>query len=270
MKEVVSVVVPCYNQAEFLDEALQSVLDQTYQNWECIIVNDGSPDNTREIALKWVEKDGRFKYVEKENEGLSAARNTGIDNASGAYILPLDNDDKISPKYIEEAVKVFEDDPEVKLVYCKARLFGEKNKKWKLADYSYRDMVLKNMIFCSCLYRKKDFEKTGGYATYMSTAWEDWEFLIRFLDPDSKVVRLDGYHFFYRIKKSSMSDAADKRVNGDLYLELFKRHQDIYLQYINPIKNYREYIYKKEKKKKKRSLFLNKICSIIPCMKKRN
>lgn len=72
---LISVIVPCYNQAQYLDECLQSVLDQTYQNWECIIVNDGSPDNTEEIALRWTKKDSRFRYLKKENEGLSSARN---------------------------------------------------------------------------------------------------------------------------------------------------------------------------------------------------
>ncbi len=63
---LISVIVPCYNQAEYLDECLHSILYQTYQNWECIIVNDGSPDNTEEIALKWVDKDIRFRYIKKE------------------------------------------------------------------------------------------------------------------------------------------------------------------------------------------------------------
>lgn len=70
MKFFVSVIVPCYNQAKYLSEALQSVLDKTYENWECIIVNDGSPDNTEEVAKQWVEKDSRFKYFYKENGGL--------------------------------------------------------------------------------------------------------------------------------------------------------------------------------------------------------
>ena len=62
---LISVIVPCYNQAQYLDECLQSVLEQTYQNWECIIVNDGSPDNTEEVVKKWTEKDPRFKYLKK-------------------------------------------------------------------------------------------------------------------------------------------------------------------------------------------------------------
>ena len=69
MSTLVSIIVPCYNQAKYLKESLSSVLNQSYTNWECIIVNDGSPDNVDEIAENWTQIDNRFKYVKKENEG---------------------------------------------------------------------------------------------------------------------------------------------------------------------------------------------------------
>jgi glycosyltransferase involved in cell wall biosynthesis len=78
MNPKISVIVPCYNQAIYLDECLQSVLDQTHENWECIIVNDGSTDHTEETAKKWTEKDARFIYIYKKNGGLSSARNAGL------------------------------------------------------------------------------------------------------------------------------------------------------------------------------------------------
>ncbi|HEU4496898.1 MAG TPA: glycosyltransferase family 2 protein, partial [Flavobacterium sp.] len=96
-----SIIVPCFNQSQYLGEALQSVSEQTYTDWECIIVNDGSPDDTEEVSKEWCEKDARFKYLYKENGGLSSARNAGIAVAGGEYILPLDADDKIAPEYAE-------------------------------------------------------------------------------------------------------------------------------------------------------------------------
>ena len=118
---LISVIVPCYNQAQYLDECLQSVLDQTYTDWECIIVNDGSPDHTEEIAKKWVEKDTRFIYLSKENGGLSSARNAGIEIAKGEWILPLDADDKIGNLYLELGEKEF--DKDYTIVYCDAAFF---------------------------------------------------------------------------------------------------------------------------------------------------
>ncbi len=91
----VSIIVPCYNQQKFLDECLHSVSVQTYENWECIIIDDGSTDNSQNIAEKWVEKDSRFFYHYKKNGGLSSARNFGLEKVSGNWILFLDGDDII-------------------------------------------------------------------------------------------------------------------------------------------------------------------------------
>ena len=90
MSYLISVIIPCYNQAHFLDETLNSILTQSYDNWECIIINDGSLDATEKIGLDWSNKDSRFKYVKKENGGLSSARNKGLELAKGDFIQFLD------------------------------------------------------------------------------------------------------------------------------------------------------------------------------------
>ncbi len=113
----VSIIVPCYNQADYLPEALGSVLQQTCEQWECIVVNDGSEDTTEEVAQQWVKKDARFKYINIPNGGLSNARNTGIEAASGIYILPLDSDDKLGENYLELALDAFNSEPKLKVVY---------------------------------------------------------------------------------------------------------------------------------------------------------
>ena len=103
---LVSIITPCYNQAQYLSEALDSVLRQTFANWECIIVNDCSSDNTEEVAMSYCNKDARFRYCPLDhNQGLCTARNNGIGMSSGKYILPLDADDIIADCYLEEAVK---------------------------------------------------------------------------------------------------------------------------------------------------------------------
>ena len=134
---LVSVIVPCYNQASFLSDALDSVLAQTYTDWECIIVNDGSTDNTEEVAKTYINKDSRFAYVHKNNGGLPSARNFGISKSSGDFILPLDADDLIGSSYLEKAISRFKSFPETKLVYCKAAKFGHVSGAWSLGEYSY-------------------------------------------------------------------------------------------------------------------------------------
>jgi glycosyltransferase involved in cell wall biosynthesis len=226
----ISIIVPCYNQAQYLDEALQSVLEQTYTNWECIIVNDGSPDDTEEIAKIWTKKDSRFIYLKKENGGLSNARNAGIDLATGEYILPLDADDKIGKEYIEFALVEFKKDESLKLVYCKAEKFGEEKGLWDLPSYSLKVLALNNIIFCSAIYKKTSWILANGYDSQMALGWEDWEFWIAILKDGGKVFRLKQTFFYYRVKRESMILKMEPKTEF-LYREyIVKKHSIFYLE----------------------------------------
>ncbi len=97
----VSVIIPCYNQAFFLKEAVASVLAQTYTNWECIIINDGSTDNTEEVTKELIKDDGRFIYKKQINKGLPGARNAGLELCTGEFIQLLDADDALHPQKLE-------------------------------------------------------------------------------------------------------------------------------------------------------------------------
>ena len=117
MNPLVSVIVPCYNQGRFLGEALDSLINQTYTNWECIIVNDGSTDNTREIAQDYVNRDPRFHYIEQENRGLSGARNRGLQEIKGRFVQLLDSDDAIAPTKFQKQLSIQNEDGLV-VIYC--------------------------------------------------------------------------------------------------------------------------------------------------------
>lgn len=225
----VSIIVPCYNQAQYLDEALQSVLVQTYQEWECIIVDDGSPDNTEEIAKKWLEKDSRFKYLYKENGGLSNARNSGIDIANGEFILPLDADDQIGNDYLELAIDEFQKDASLKVVYCKAEKFGEESGVWDLKPFSVKDLALQNMIFCSSVFKKEDWTKVSGYDANMIYGLEDWEFWIAILKKGGGVKQLDKIGFYYRMKHDSMIQVLNYEKKKKLHEYISIKHADFYV-----------------------------------------
>jgi glycosyltransferase involved in cell wall biosynthesis len=224
----VSIIVPCYNQAQYLDEALQSVLDQTYSNWECIIVNDGSPDTTEEIAQTWVEKDNRFVYLKKENGGLSSARNAGISIAEGEFILPLDADDKIGAEYVAFAVESFQNDPSLKVVYCLGERFGIENSKMFFKPFSLDNLSKKNMIFCTALFRQQDWKLVGGYDANMIFGLEDWEFWIALLKNGGKVKCLDYLGFYYRIKSSSMLTDLNLEKEKSMHYYLSIKHADFF------------------------------------------
>lgn len=228
----VSVIVPCYNQALYLSETLDSILKQTFPDWECIIVNDGSTDKSEEIARGYCLKDQRFQYHYKNNGGIASSRNFGIKQSKGQFILPLDGDDLINPNYIELALEVFEKNPKVKLVYSKAQMFGIVNREWVLPEYSYSNLLYGNMIFCSAIYRRTDFDKTKGYNENMVKGLEDWDFWIGFLDDEDVVYKIPHICFYYRVKEASRTTAIDKTIAFELREQIYSNHKDKYERYI--------------------------------------
>ena len=109
-----SVIIPVYNVEQYLDKCLASILGQTYKDFECIVVDDGSPDNSNVIIDKYVKLDERFKVLHQQNMGLSAARNAGLAIAQGDYIVFVDSDDHISNEYLEKfALKIANTDADI-------------------------------------------------------------------------------------------------------------------------------------------------------------
>ena len=229
---MVSIIVPCYNQAIYLAECLNSVFEQTYSNWECLIIDDGSPDNTFEIANLFIEKDKRFKYFKKENGGLSSARNYGIKQSLGEFILPLDADDKIHQDYISEVVKIFVKDETITVVYCKARLFGTVNKRWYLPSFSPEKLAKDNIIFCSAVIRKKTIERVGGYDEQLIYGKEDWDLWIGIYCQGGKFYRINKILFYYRIKENSMILDYKKNHDKNFYTNsiILKKHHDFFTE----------------------------------------
>jgi len=134
----VSIVIPCYNQGEFVNEAIQSSLESDYKDYEIIVVNDGSTDVITPKKIRELEKDFRYnnriRFIHQNNMGLAMARNNAIKEAVGEYILPLDADNRITPNYLSRAVYVLENNPDVGVVYAYANLFGEKNRNTGIPD----------------------------------------------------------------------------------------------------------------------------------------
>lgn len=238
----ISIIVPCYNQAQYLPETLQSVFDQDLQDWECIIVNDGSPDNTSDVAHEWLKKDSRFVYLEKTNGGLSDARNFGIRHSRGKYIQVLDSDDKISKDYTTEAIQVLDENPDVKLVSCRIMLFGDDNQECIMPPYNYYTLLFRrNCFYHSCIYRREDYDKIKvGYNTNMVKGWEDYDFWVSLLDKNDKVITLDKIHFYYRTKQVSMRTLITTEMEDALRLQIFRNHEEKYLAEINPIIQYQQ------------------------------
>ncbi len=233
MSTLVSIIVPCFKQAHFLKDSLRSVLDQKYANWECIIVNDGSPDKVFESAKEWTAKDSRFIYVEKENGGLSSARNFGIKHSKGSFILPLDADDILNPDYLEKTVFQLEKNPSLAIVSCYSRFFVKEkvNVVYELKPQGETcgDLLYVNQLIATSLYRKECWEEVGGYDENLKKGFEDWEFWISITKNGWKYKIIPEFLFFYRKAKKSM--LVDTVSNHAISIKeyIFKKHQECYI-----------------------------------------
>lgn len=237
MEPLVSVIVPCFNKAKYLNETIESIYNQTYNNIEIICVNDASTDDTAEILLSIKNKYENVTVFEFcENKGVVEARNYAINMANGEYILPLDADDTIEPTYIEKAVKVLNDNPNIGMVYSLAKKIGSERGLWKLPPFNSIAILYNNCIFCSALFRKSDFIKAGKYKSYMNIGPEDWDLWLSFLEIGLKPYRILEVLFNYRMEKhGTRSEETD---TNDLIWkrQLIKNHIDLYLDDDNFIK----------------------------------
>lgn len=234
MNPVASIIVPCYNKAIYLAETLDSVINQSFIDWECVIVNDGSIDDTELIAKGYCNKDSRFKYIYQKNSGVSSARNNGIKESSGKYILPLDSDDLLSRDYLSEAVSYLESHPGCKLVYPLVEFIGARTGQFILPEYSYEREIWQNLIVCSAVYRRPDYDKTSGYNDNMRKGLGDWDFWLSFLSETDTVKRLDITGLYYRIFPISRNtQTLDHK--EELCRQIARNHPDIYMKHYDSL-----------------------------------
>lgn len=237
MNTLVSIIVPCYKQAHYLSEALQSVLEQSYPNWECIIVNDGSPDNTELVAKEWLEKDGRFQYLYQKNVGLPSARNAGIKNSLGEFILPLDADDILHSDYLKKTIPVLKSNPSLAIVSCYTKFFTNKLRnivhELRPKGTNYVDLMFENKLVATSLYRKKCWEEVGGYDESMKKGFEDWEFWLNITKRGWEFQFVEESLFYYRkAKKSMLVDTINNHAETNMEY-IFRKHQDIYCKHFD-------------------------------------
>lgn len=231
----ISIVIPCFNDRQFVEAAINSALEQNYPNKEIIVVDDGSDDDTR-VFLKAFET--RIdKLIFQPNRGTSAARNAGINFATGKYILTLDSDDYFEPEFCLKAINVFEKNIDTKVVTCYARRFQGKHEMdiFKPQPAELRDFLKYNHALGTALFLKKDCKEIGGYDETMKNGYEDWEFYIRLFKSGGKSFVIPEVLFHYRLKEKSNSSRANA-VKYDLLKYIYLKHKDLYIQ------NYEEFI----------------------------
>lgn len=175
---LVSVIIPCYNYGRFVSNAVNSVLVQTLQDFEIIVVDDGSTDPETVEVLDRLDFP-KVTLLRQTNAGLPSARNAGIKQARGHYICCLDADDTLEPTYLEKCVGALESNPGIGLAYSWLELYGDESGYWETADLDPERLLLTNHIIVSAVFRRADWQRSGGYSPEMRGGYEDWEFWLR-------------------------------------------------------------------------------------------
>ena len=240
MKSLISVIVPCYNYSHFLPETLDSIITQSYFNWECIIVDDGSTDNTKEITQKYILKDKRIRYIFQVNQGLSGARNTGILNSYGEYIQLLDADDLITSDKFKIQVEAFKKNSHIDVIYGEYLCFDniEKTKTWKYSRGTFLGHPAKDIAahwekglsipIHSFLYKKICFDRWGLFDQSFIYGKEDWDLHLNFAISGVQYLFVPGLVALYRVSaKSMVRDTKKTKLGKKLLIKKYLSRTDI-------------------------------------------
>ena len=230
-------IIPCYNDGQYIMEALQSLYNQTLLPDRIIIVDDGSESATKKI-LENIHHP-LVEIIYQENQGVSVARNRGIEKAQTAYVVNLDADDYYEPTFIRKAVTILDENQKVGVVSSYCRRF-DNNKKTKQTlkplGGNVKDFIVMNNGNGNSLFRKKCWETVGGFDEKMQGGYEDWEFWINITKHNWSVHILPEVLSNYRIKRKSRDTLAIQQYDFELrnyiynkHIELYREHMDFYV-----------------------------------------
>lgn len=218
---MISVIVPVYNVEKYLDECIKSIVNQKYKQLEIILVNDGSTDNSYEICKKWSKKDSRITIIDKENGGLSSARNAGLDSANGDYIAFIDSDDYIDPHMFEDMREIFNRN-QVSAVICpletfidgtsSKKLFLPLKKEGLITSKQYIKYILQHKAdnaVCNKLYKKSDISNLRFESGIIN---EDIIFNVDFFLNTDSVFSLKKPYYKYRLRPGSITQQANPKL----------------------------------------------------------
>ena len=235
----ISIITACFNHGRYIGEMLQSVYCQTFQEFEVIIVNDGSTDNTSEILSSVTN--GNVTVINTKNNGPALARNIAISHAKAPVIMNLDADDKIASDLLEKAYKIFTENENAGIVHCDAECFGARVGKFEIGDYSINNMLYSNRINSQSFFKREDWEKVGGYSDELIYGMEDWDFWLLLIELGRDVIKIPESLVFYRTYKSLPESRSGRRKTDRLkaresQLIIFQRHKNLYAAYPDAIR----------------------------------
>jgi glycosyltransferase involved in cell wall biosynthesis len=224
----IAVVIPCFNHGRYLDEAVSSVLAQTFQDFEIVIVNDGSTDQD---TVRLLEAYGRprTRVLHQENRGLPAARNTGIRATDAPLICALDADDRLAPEWFRKGVAVLDGDPQIAFVSHWVETFGDEQAVWAPEQCDLATLLDRNTVNGAALVRRSAYDDAGGFDESFRAGCEDWDFWITLVERGFHGAIVREVLFYYRRRADSMSrQMLADGVYPDLFHALVQKHRRSY------------------------------------------
>jgi glycosyltransferase involved in cell wall biosynthesis len=225
-----SVVIPCYNMGRYVGDAVESVKNQTFGDWELIIVNDGSTDDTTAPVLESLKAaNPEIAIVTQVNKGLAEARNSGVRAASGRYIVCLDADDMLAPEYLAKAIPVLEKGSanNVAVVTTWLKEFGEREDVWKTSGFELGELLINNVLHAASMFTKAAWAEVGGYDGSMRSGYEDWNFWLSMAEHGYRWECIPEPLFNYRIRSNSML-ASSKADHFNIYSHIYNNHEKLF------------------------------------------
>jgi len=225
MNPRISIIIPVFNQAEFLEESIESVYNQTQSAHEIIIVDDGSQDTSREIAERYMFKEfpgieSPVRVIHQVNKGLPAARNTGIMNATGDYCFFLDADDILKEnaiaRFTQEILRTNAD-----IIAPSFKEFGISDREVVLGEFTMDDLKVANRLGYFACIRRSALLECGGYSPRMRWGWEDWHLWFELFSRNKTAAILKEILVLYRVKEKSMIYEANEHAD-ELYAQMKK------------------------------------------------
>jgi glycosyltransferase involved in cell wall biosynthesis len=223
----VAIVIPCYRYAHLLPDAVASAVAQTWPNLRIVIVDDGSPDDTAQVAAALVARHPtrRIELLRQHNQGLSAARNAGVRATASPFVLPLDADDRLEPTAVERllgALLAAGGDVATPL----GRTFGDEERPLVTRPVTRRRLAANNcLVYCS-LYRRSLFDRIGGYGP-LKPGYEDWDFWLSALELGARFVHVPLELFRYRKHGATILSGADQKAMR-LHATIASNHPSLY------------------------------------------
>ncbi|MND25624.1 Hyaluronan synthase [compost metagenome] len=225
-KPLLSVVIPCFNHGEYLQRALASLAQQSFQDFEIILVDDGSDDPSTLALLAALEVSG-LTLLTQPNRGPSAARNAGIDRALGRFICCLDADDQLAPTYLEKCLLLLEGNLGIRLAYSWVRLMGGEHRLHRAADFDPGLLRYFNSICVSAVFHREDWQFAGGFDEAREAMFEDWDFWLGLAERGVRGKVIREPLLFYQRQTGSRLEAASRHALSS-FRRIRGRHPRLY------------------------------------------